>query len=125
MKPVNIQDIEKYPISYSDFITFESEKVLNYMNGMQSLADRYYLKYFKDEEDNKNLRLYQHTLTGLTGAKNAYATLGIMVENWGENGEWILATRQDAENYINEQDTPVEEVIEEINKLLDYTDVGM
>ena len=125
MKPINIQDIDKYPDSYCSLISLEREKVLNYMNGMQNLADRYYLKYFKNEEDNKSLKLYQHTLTGLTGAKNAYATLGIMVENWGENGKWILATRQDAENYINKQEAPVEEVIEEMNKLLDYTDVGM
>ena len=124
MKPINVQDVDKYPDNYGSLISLEREKILNYMNGMQNLADRYYQKYFKDSDD-KSLKLYQHTLTGLTGAKNAYATLGIMVENWGENGEWILATKQDAENYINKQDNPIEEVIEEINKLLDYTDVGI
>lgn len=124
MKPINTQDTNKYPDNYDNLISLEKEKILNYMNGMQSLADRYYQKYFKDSYY-KNLKMYQHTLTGLTGAKNAYATLGIMVENWGENGEWILATKQDAENYINKQDNPIEEIIEEINKLLDYTDVGI
>jgi len=124
LKPINVQDVDKYPDNYGSLISLEREKILNYMNGMQNLADRYYQKYFKDSDD-KSLKLYQHTLTGLTGAKNAYATLGIMVENWGENGEWILATKQDAENYINKQDNPIEEVIEEINKLLDYTDVGI
>jgi hypothetical protein len=51
------------------------------MNGMNDLAQRYYIKYMDDITANqKYLRLYQHTLTGLTGAKNAYATLGIMTE---------------------------------------------
>mgnify|MGYP003296888677 CR=1 FL=1 len=123
MKTINIQDIDKYPDDYNWLSSEEQIKILGYMRGMQDLCERYYRKYFEETEE-KDLRLYQHTLTGLTGAKNAYATLGIMVEKWGNNGEWILATKIDAETYNNEDDSSAEEVIEQINSLLDYTDVG-
>ena len=122
MKPINIQDIEKYPENYLNINEEDKVKILYYMRGMQDLANHYYEKYFKEAED-KDLRLYQHTLTGLTGAKNAYATLGIMVEKWGENGEWILATKQDAENYVNGEDDSAQEIIEQINELIDYGDI--
>ena len=122
MKPINIQDIEKYPENYLNINENNKVKILYYMRGMQDLANHYYEKYFKEAED-KDLRLYQHTLTGLTGAKNAYATLGIMVEKWGKNGEWILATKQDAENYVNEEDDSAQEIIEQINELIDYGDI--
>ena len=122
MKPINIQNIEKYPENYLNINEEDKVKILYYMRGMQDLANHYYEKYFKEAED-KDLRLYQHTLTGLTGAKNAYATLGIMVEKWGENGEWILATKQDAENYVNGEDDSAQEIIEQINELIDYGDI--
>lgn len=51
------------------------------MQGVQHLCDYYYDKYFTNAEQ-KSLKLYQHTLTSLTGSKNAYATMGIMVEKW-------------------------------------------
>ena len=122
MKPINIQDLEKYPKDYSNLNEENKLIIINYMRGMQDLANHYYKKYFEDAED-KDLRLYQHTLTGLTGAKNAYATLGIMVEKWGEHNEWILATKTDAENYINKEDDLSNEVIEQINRLIDYGDI--
>lgn len=123
MKPINIQDIEKYPENYLNINEEDKVKILYYMRGMQDLANHYYEKYFKEAED-KDLRLYQHTLTGLTGAKNAYATLGIMVEKWGKNNEWILATKQDATDYIDqEEDDSAQEIIEQINELIDYGDI--
>ena len=124
MKPINIQDLEKYPEDYSNLDEEDKLIIINYMRGMQDLANHYYEKYFKEAED-KDLRLYQHTLTGLTGAKNAYATLGIMVEKWGKNNEWILATKQDAIDYINqeEEDDSAQEIIEQINRLIDYGDI--
>lgn len=121
MKPINVQDISKYPINYNNIQEEDKVKILSYMNGMQALCERYYTKYFEDS-DNKSLRLYQHTLTGLTGAKNAYATLGIMVEKWGSNGEWILATKIDAEDYNNTEEE-TSEIIEEINELISYGDI--
>lgn len=54
------------------------------MNGMQALANRYYRTYMDNIEEHidtgKYIRQYNHTITSLTGSKNAYATLGIMVE---------------------------------------------
>lgn len=122
MKPINIQDISKYPDNYDNLQEEDKIKILSYMNGMQALAERYCIKYFKDSDNNKNLQLYQHTLTGLTGAKNAYATLGIMVEKWGINGEWILATKIEAENYNNTEEAS-EIIIEKINELINYGDI--
>ena len=121
MKIINIQDISKYPTNYNFLTEGEQSKILSYMNGMDELANSYYKKYFKDA-DTKNLQLYQHMLTGLTGAKNAYATLGIMVEKWGTNNEWILATKVDATNY-NETEDQITEVINEIDNLLSYEDI--
>ena len=121
MKPINIQSIDKYPTNYNFLSEEEQNKILSYMNGMQDLANQYYQKYFKDSDD-KSLKLYQHTLTGLTGAKNAFATLGIMVEKWGINDEWILATKIDAENY-NDTEEQTHEVIKEINELISYGDI--
>ena len=122
MKVINIQDISKYPTNYSYLTEEQQFKILSYMNGMNELANSYYKKYFEDA-DTKNLQLYQHTLTGLTGAKNAYATLGIMVEKWGTtNNEWILATKRDATDY-NETEDQITEVINGIDNLLSYGDI--
>ena len=57
---------------------------------MQALANRYYREYQDNIEEHVEsgayIRQYNHTITGLTGAKNAYATLGIKVEyNWPNN----------------------------------------
>lgn len=121
MKPINIQDISKYPDDYDNLQEEDKIKILSYMNGMQDLCNFYYKKYFENSEE-KSLKLYQHTLTSLTGSKNAYTTLGIMVEKWGPNEKWILATRTDAENY-NNTEKETSEIIEEINKLIDYGDI--
>lgn len=121
MKPINIQSIDKYPTNYNFLSEEQQNKILSYMNYMNELAKKYYKKYFLDADD-KNLRLYQHTLTGLTGAKNAFATLGIMVEKWGINDEWILATKTDATNY-NDTKEQIHEIIEEINELINYGDI--
>ena len=126
MKPINIQDTDKYPENYNNLSIDTQNKIINYMNGMQALAERYYNKYFLDSEE-KSLKLYQHTLTSLTGAKNAYATMNIMVEyDWpGHKGIWFLANKEDAQNYINAEDDETSEVINNISDLLDYTEVGI
>ena len=139
-KVINVQDIDKYPDNY-DFLEPEQKmKIIGYMNGIQKLADRYNAKYITelefsvDNNDvpndiNRYLRLYNHTITSLTGSKNAYATLGIMCEyDWPHHAnEWILATKQDAIDYNNFQETEVDEEVNNIldNTLLDYSDVGI
>lgn len=124
---INIQNIEKYPTAYTYLNDESKNTILNYMNGMQQLANRYYEKYMNAlPVVTKYLSLYQHTLTGLTGAKNAYATLGIMVEyNWpGHKDFWFLATREDTENYNNSEENEItEEVNTEINELIQYGDI--
>ena len=57
---------------------------------MQTLANRYYTTYKENIEEYQELgtyiKQYNHTITSLTGSKNAYATLGIMVEyDWPQD----------------------------------------
>lgn len=129
MNPINIQSIDNYPENYNWLSIEIQEKILGYLNGMQELANRYYKKYQENIEEYEELgtyiKQYNHTITSLTGSKNAYATLNIMVEyDWPNyRGKWILATKNDAiyaEEHINDTD---EEDINQ-NILLDYTDVG-
>lgn len=66
--------------------------IISYLNGVQDLANRYYNNYLQELEKTfdstekhkkdveRYLRLYNHTVTSLTGSKNAYATLKIMCE---------------------------------------------
>ena len=122
MKLINIQTIDKYPDNYIWLSEEQKNKILSYMQGVQRLCDYYYDKYFTNAEQ-KSLKLYQHTLTSLTGSKNAYATMGIMVEKWGQNNTWILATKEDAQRYDEENDNTTEQVIEQINELIDYGDI--
>ena len=129
MNPINIQSINDYPDDYTWLSIDDQQKIINYMNGMQELANRYYETYRNNIEEYKDLgtyiKQYNHTVTSLTGSKNAYATLGIMVEyDWPKHkGKWFLATKTDAifaENYQEEDENPT------INKniLLDYTEIG-
>ena len=123
-KVINIQNIEKYPDDYSWLGQEEQTKILGYMNGMQALAQRYFNRYSENVQDNKRfLSLYQHTLTGLTGAKNAYATLGIMVEFDfpRAKNKWILATKEDAQAYIDYQGDEIAQ--NSITDLIDYGDI--
>ena len=123
MKLINIQDIDKYPENY-DFLQEEERcKILNYMNETQERANRYYNRYLENPDNKKALLLYQHTLTNLSGSKNAYATLGIMVENWSLGGAWILATKEDAENYNEQEENNVNNHIEELPALIYYGDI--
>ena len=126
MKPLNVQNIDKYPENYDDIT--DTQVILAYMNAMQGLAERYYQKYMTNPSSEEYWNLYQHTLTSLTGSKNAYATLGIMVEYGWKNHlhEWFLATRQDAIDYAESADEEAgfENINELISELLDYTDVG-
>ena len=128
MNPINIQSIDQYPLDYNWLSLEDQQKIIGYMNGMQELANRYYKTYQDNIEEYQELgtyiKQYNHTITSLTGSKNAYATLGIMVEyDWPKNrGKWILATKDDAlyaENYQEEESSTINK-----NILLDYTDVG-
>lgn len=130
MTPINIQSINDYPDNYDWLSTENQNKIIDYMNGMQELANRYYKTYMDNIEEYQDLgtyiRQYNHTITSLTGSKNAYATLGIMVEyDWPKHkGKWILATKTDAiftENYQEEND---DNTIVNKNILLDYTEIG-
>ena len=129
MNPINIQSTDLYPPDYEWLTPEEKEKILSYMNGMQALANRYYQTYMDNIEECEELgtyiKQYNHTVTSLTGSKNAYATLDIMVEyDWpGHRGEWILATYDDA---VYARDYTGEEESSTVNQniLLDYTDVG-
>lgn len=141
-KVINVQDISLYPDNY-DWLNSEQQIIIiSYMNGVQDLADRYYEKYslelessIDDEEQSKKdiekyLRLYNHTITSLTGSKNAYATLNIMCEyDWpGHDHKWFLATKEDAQNYNELQETEVDDNIDNIfntSSLLKYGEVGI
>lgn len=116
MKIKNTEDVLRYPESY-DFLNEEQQIIIvNYMNAVQDLANRYYEKHFEydfenDEEAYKYAmyqRLYTQTMSELTGAKSAYATAGIHVEyNWPTHyHKWILATRADAQAYLDAADDP-------------------
>ena len=98
--------------------------------------NRWYLLYNSEEnndEDNEKskqyLRIYNKITTILTGAKNAYAILGIMCEyDWpNHKQEWFLATKEDAQNYEDSQDIEPENESDTVpdNSLLDYGDIGI
>lgn len=130
MAPINIQSIDDYPDNY-DWLSIENQnKIINYMNGMQELANRYYKIYRDNIEKYQDLgtyiKQYNHTVTSLTGSKNAYATLGIMVEyDWPEHRrKWILATKTDAILAKDYQEEEKEDITINKNILLDYSEVG-
>jgi len=121
---INVQDIDSYPENYDNVPQEIQTIIISYMNGMQQLAKRYYQKFI-DKNDLAQYNLYAHTLTSLSGSKNAYASLGIMTEyNWkGHPGEWFLATREDAEQYDPDWEETIPDIIQ--RDLLDYLDVGI
>jgi hypothetical protein len=138
---INVQEVESYPGNYDWLSDQEKSIIVNYLNGVQNLANRYYNQYLdelakkannnKDADVEKYLRLYNHTITSLTGSKNAYATLRIMCEyDWpGHDHKWFLATKEDAQNYNEFQETEVEDNIDDIldnfSLLLQYGEVGL
>lgn len=138
---INVQEVESYPGNYDWLSDQEKSIIINYLNGVQNLANRYYDQYLnelakkanndKDTDVQKYLRLYNHTITSLTGSKNAYATLRIMCEyDWpGHDQKWFLATKEDAQNYNEFQETEVEDNIDDIldnfSLLLQYGEVGL
>lgn len=143
-KVLNVQDVDSYPENYDWLDTNQQDIIINYMNGVQNLANRYYQNYsnelnatfdpnYKEEHDKdieRYLRLYNHTVTSLTGSKNAYATLNILCEyDWpGHDKKWFLATRKDAEDYNEFQETEVDDNIDNIfntSSLLKYGEVGI
>ena len=144
-KVINVQDIELYPDNYEWLDKEQQLIIISYLNGVQDLANRYYSRYLeelnstfdltnkeKHEKDiEKYLRLYNHTITSLTGSKNAYATLKIMCEyDWPEHSQrWFLATKEDAQNYNDFKETEVEDNIDDIlnnsSMLLQYGDIGI
>ena len=144
-KVINVQDIDLYPDNYDWLNSDQKTIIISYLNGVQDLANRYYNNYLEElnatfdpnykEEHNKDiekyLRLYNHTITSLTGSKNAYATLKIMCEyDWPEHSQrWFLATKEDAQNYNDFKETEVEDNIDDIlnnsSMLLQYGDIGI
>ena len=104
MKINNINFVSQYPENY-DFLTQEEkDTILNYMNGTQNLAERYYERHNHEdtEENNKWIRMFNHVMTLQTGAKNAFSILGIKVEyNWPtQYHKWILATKEDYDKWL-------------------------
>ena len=141
-KVINVQDIDLYPEDYNWLDQDQQLVIISYLNGVQDLANRYYNNYLqelektfdsteKHEKDvERYLRLYNHTVTSLTGSKNAYATLKIMCEyDWpGHSQKWFLATKQDDQNYNEFQESEVEDNIDDIldrSSLLTYGEVGI
>lgn len=99
------------------------------MNEIDSVASNIFIDYKKalenNEIENANALYedYNMQLSEISGAKNAYYTIDIMVErNWLGKTGWILATKEDAianETYEEPQeDQPIQPV------LLSYGDVG-
>lgn len=112
MKIRNTEDVAQYPETY-DFLSEEQQSIIvRYMNAVQQQAERYYDLHLQYEVEtykhNLYWRLYNQTRSELTGAKSAYATTGVRVEyNWpGHYHEWILATRADAQAYLDAPDDP-------------------
>ena len=112
MKIRNTEDVLQYPETY-EFLSEEQQTIIvNYMNAVQDLAHRYYETHLEYEADTHKhelyLKLYNQTMSELTGAKSAYATTGVHVEyNWpGHYHKWILATRADAQAYLDAADDP-------------------
>lgn len=137
---INVQEVESYPYNYDWLSDQEKSIIVNYLNGVQNLANRYYDQYLdelakindgENTDVEKYLRLYNHTITSLTGSKNAYATLKIMCEyDWpGHDQKWFLATKEDAQNYNEFQETEVEDNIDDILDssflLLQYGEIGL
>lgn len=125
----NTQDISKYPENYDWLTEEQQESIINYMNEIDSIASNIFIDYKKalknNETENANALYedYNMQLSEITGAKNAYYTISIMVErNWLGKTGWILATKEDAianETYEEPQeDQPIQPV------LLSYGDVG-
>lgn len=133
MKIRNTEDVLMYPENY-DFLSQEQQNVIvSYMNAVQSLAHRYYEKHIHEENTpthERYLKLYNQTMSELTGAKSAYVTVGIRVEyNWpGHYRKWILATQADAQAYLDAADDPYPECSYEdpeeaqISPLLSFND---
>lgn len=99
MKIYNINNSNEYPENY-DFLTQEQKSViLNYFKYQQELADTYYEKHIIEPESHDvYLKLYNHVMDIMCGAKEILAQLGVMVEfNWPHSpGKWDFATRQNA-----------------------------
>ena len=103
MKITNVNQVVEYPENYDFIPELMQDKILLYMNKAQLNAERYYLLHIQ-EPDKKEayLKLYNHEMDILAGAKNILSILGIKVEyNWCGNHEWILATKKDAEDELN------------------------
>lgn len=102
MKITNVNQIAEYPENYDFIPELMQDKILLYMNKAQLNAEHYYLLHIQ-EPDKKEvyLKLYNHEMDILSGAKNVLSIMGIKAEyNWCGNREWILATRKDAENEL-------------------------
>ncbi len=99
MKISNINDASEYPVDYDFLPQTDKDIILNYFKYQQELADGYYEKHcMEGYERDTMLRLYDHVVDIMCGAKEILAYLGIMVEySWPHApGEWAFATRQDA-----------------------------
>lgn len=146
----NINNIDDYPTDYNWLPIEDQQKILKIMNTRQKLADQYWqickdsyiesesydvnldeymytISTIMDKDINEKLYLYNAAINFISGARIAYASLGIMVEyNWpNHKGEWFLATASDASAYENSQEE--EEIDQPVlqNILLHYGDVGI
>lgn len=110
MKIYNINQKSEYPDNY-DFLPEKVKKdILTYLNDQQALANSYYEKHiiYAEEMKEEYLNLYDHQLNLMCGAKNILSLLGIKVEyNWGKNGKWILATKDDWQKREDEKEQAV------------------
>lgn len=134
MRINNLQQVDDYPENYDNITDEQKNIIINFMNAMQDLANRYYKEYFDSEilnKENNNdrkehlLKLYQQTVDTLTGAKNAYRTLGFMVEyNWPQKkGKWILATKKDAAYYEEHKNDKPSDYERTTQTLIQYGDI--
>lgn len=145
----NINNISDYPSNYEWLETEKQNKILELMNTRQKVADEYWnlckniyedkdcleLNDYKtiftvsiDKDIEEKLRIYNNMINFISGARIAYATLGIMLEyNWpNHKNEWILATIEDAEAYLNAPEVEGASSEPITNKLLlGYGDVGI
>ena len=114
MKIDNINKIEDYPVNY-DFLPIQVQNsIVEYFEYTMSTARSYYRQFLSAEEPEKAryYALYCQELDNISGAKDAMAVTGVMVEyNWpNHEHKYFLANRQDAidyEQWIYDDSCPV------------------
>lgn len=133
MKIRNNEDVEIYPENYDNIPTQWQQVILDYLNDSQELAETYYKKHYENKADKetkeKYLNLYQHQMDLQCGAKNILSVLGIHAEyNWPDHyHEWILATKEDAQKFLDAADDPYPQCKtteeKDDSELIEYPDI--